>query len=228
MRSMLRLLLLLIVPLLPASALADGLSHARAAAAAEQAGNRDEAIRLYTLAIQSGDLAGTQLAHVYFRRGSLRGYLGENGPAIEDFSNAIRHDPSHGSAFSLRGYLRGIAGDYGAAESDHRSALELAPATQGRSTYLAWALQHYADLRRRQRRFDEALELLGKALADSDFADAYFRRAWVRLDMGQIEAARGDFEHFARTALRDQRSIDVYWPDEREAIRRLEQLTKQR
>jgi len=220
MGAVARLLITVLLAGLPAlPAFAGGADDARAAEAAHKAGNIDEAQRLYGAAIQSGDLTDKQLAHVHYRRGGLRGSTGQNGPAIEDFSATIRIDPQHGYAQSLRAYLQGIAGRFEAAEADHKAAVELANTIKS-DTYLPWVLQHYADLRRRQRRFPDALELLERAFKAKEYPTAYFRRAWVHLDAGRNDLARADYERWMKV----DGSVAGFWPDERAALERLKAL----
>jgi tetratricopeptide (TPR) repeat protein len=221
MGAVARLIAAVLVAALPAfPAGAGGLDDARAGEEAHKSGNVDEAQRLYGLAIQSGDLTDKQLAYVHYRRGSLRGSTGQNGAAIEDFSATIRLEPKHGYAQSLRGYLQGIAGRFAAAETDHKAALDLAPTIKS-DTYLPWVLQHYADLRRRQRRFPDALELLERAFKAKEYPTAYFRRAWVHLDAGRNDQARAEYDRWVKAT---GGSAGGFWPDERAALERLKAL----
>jgi len=218
LRRLVLSLLLAVLPALPACA--GGIEDARAGEEAHKAGNVDEALRLYGSAIQSGDLTEKQLAYLHYRRGALRGSTGQNGLAIEDFSATIRIDPRHGYAQSLRGCLQGIAGRFDAAEADHKAALELAGTIKS-DTYLPWVLQHYADLRRRQRRFADALELLDRAFKAKEYPTSYFRRAWVRADMGRNDLARADYEQWQKVS---GGNAGGFWPDERAALERLKAL----
>lgn len=211
------LAVLLALPALPAGA--GGRDDFRAGEEARRVLNIEEALRLYSLAIQSGDLTDQELATAHYRRGLVRGGAGLNGAAIEDFSATIRIDRNHGYAHSLRGYLHGIAARFAAAEEDHNAAVALAPSIKS-DTYLPWALQHYADLRRRQRRFDEALEMLERALKVREYATVHFRRAWVRVDMGRNDLARADYERWLKAG----GSAANYWPDERATVERLRTL----
>ncbi|PWB59478.1 MAG: hypothetical protein C3F17_16770 [Bradyrhizobiaceae bacterium] len=220
MGALRRLLIVLLLASLPAwPAAAGGADDMRAAEEARKAGNIDEALRLYSLAIQSGELSDPQLALAHYRRGSVRGSAGQNGAAIEDFSATVRIEPKHGYAHSLRGYLQGIAGRFEAAERDHQAAVELAPTIRS-DTYLPWVLQHHADLRRRQRRFQDALDLLDRALEAREYPTVHFRRAWVHLDMGRNDLARADYERWTRVS----GSLGGFWPDERAAVERLKAL----
>ncbi|HEY6874399.1 MAG TPA: tetratricopeptide repeat protein [Geobacteraceae bacterium] len=200
-----------------------GLDLIKKGQAAEQDGNQNAALVAYTQAIQAGDLAGAELAFAYYRRGGVKGFLGDNISGIEDFSKSIQLNPKHGPSFSLRGYLRGTVGQYDLAEKDHLTAIDLAK-EQKWENYLPWVLQHYADLWRRRGDFDRALLYCEKALQAREYAVVYFRRAWIYLDMGQTAQARADFERFDREMQREGVSYSVFWPDERGAIGRLREL----
>lgn len=191
--------------------------------AAEQAGNQNAALEAYGQAIQSGDLSAAQLGLTYYRRGAIKGFLGDNVGGIDDFSKSIQHNPKHGQSYSLRGYLRGTIGQYDLAEKDHVTAIDLAK-EQKWEDYLPWVLQHYADLWRRRGEFDKALLYCEKALQARDYAVVYFRRAWIYLDMGQSGKAKADFEKFDQEMQRQGVSYGVFWPDERGAISRLREL----
>lgn len=191
--------------------------------AAEQAGHQNEALLAYSQAIQAGDLTKGQLAFAYHSRGAIKGFLGDNVDGIADFSKAIELAPAYGPARSLRGYLRGTVGQYDLAEKDHLAAIELAKGEKW-DEYLPWVLQHYADLWRRRQEFDKALSYCAKALQAKEYAIVYFRRAWIYLDMGRLAEAKADFDKFGLEMKRQNVSYDIFWPDERGAIARLQEL----
>ena len=195
------------------------------ARAAERAGKLTQAVDLYSRAMQVGDLSTLQLADIYYRRGSLRAYFGENNPGLGDFSKSIELNPDLGQAYSLRGYLRGISGQYESAERDYLTALDLAK-HETWENYLPWVLQHYADLWRRRGQFETALEYCQRALKAKEYAVVYFRRAWVYLDMGQLSQARADLATFEREMRRQEIPFSIFLPDEREAIARLRAIPR--
>jgi tetratricopeptide (TPR) repeat protein len=201
---------------------ATGIDWMVKAKAAETAGKRNEALQAYTQAIQAGDLTGKEIAFAYYRRGSIKAYLGENVSGIEDYTRATELNPSMGEAFSLRGYLRGVIGQYDLAEKDHQTAIELDTGGEG---YLPWALLHYADFWRRRGDFAKALSYCEKALqAKGVSPSVYLRRAWIYLDMGRTKQARAEFAIFEREMKSQGRSFEVFYPDERGAISRLREL----
>jgi tetratricopeptide (TPR) repeat protein len=190
---------------------------------AEKAGKRTEGLDAYTRAIQASDLTREQLTFAYFRRGGVKGALGDNISGIEDFSKSIKLDPKFGPAYSLRGYLRGLVGEDDLAEKDHLVAINLGKDDRV-EYYLPWVLQNYADLWRRRGQFDKALDLCDKALQAGKYPVAYFRRAWIYLDMGRTVQAKSEFEVFEAEMKRQNHSYEVFWPDELAAISKLREL----
>src|SRR4029453_7489381 len=63
-----------------------------------KAGNHDAALRTYTEAVKATDLSKAQLAHAYYKRGGVYGYLGENIKGIADFSKSLELNPNFGYA----------------------------------------------------------------------------------------------------------------------------------
>jgi tetratricopeptide (TPR) repeat protein len=187
---------------------------------AELEGRRDAALTAYSAATRAGDLTNPQKAYAYARMGSLRGYLGENIKAINDYSKAIELDPKLGRAFSLRGYLRGVVGQYDLAEKDHEAAIKLAK-DQKSEDYLPWVLQHYADLWRRRGDFARALKYCDQADRARRASVVTFRRAWIYLDMGKTAEARAEFQKFMQES--KGQDLRTFWPDERGVISRLQE-----
>jgi len=138
--------------------LGGGVDLMNQAEAEAKAGNHDAALRTYTEAVKATDLSKAQLAHAYYKRGGVYGYLGENIKGIADYSKSLELNPNFGYALSLRGYLRGTIGQYDLAEKDQKAALALAPSMNS-PTYQPWVLQHYADIWRRRGQYDKALDL---------------------------------------------------------------------
>jgi tetratricopeptide (TPR) repeat protein len=190
---------------------------------AEKAGKRTEALDAYTRAVQASDLTREQLTYAYYRRGGVKGALGDNISAIEDFSKSIDLDPKFGPAYSLRGYLRGVLGEGDLAEKDHLAATNLGM-DAGVKDYLPWVLQNYADLWRRRGQFDKALAICDKALQAGKYPVVYFRRAWIYLDMGRTVQAKSEFDLFEEEMKRQKHPYEVFWPDELDAISKLREL----
>lgn len=191
---------------------------------AELAGRRESALTAYGEATKASDLLDTQRAYAYSRMGAIRGYLGDNIKAIDDYSKALKLDPQLGSAYTLRGYLRGVIGQYEAAEKDQQAALKL---TKGqKADYEPWVLQHYADLWRRRGDFTRALEYCAQADRAGRRAEVAFRRAWIYLDMGKTKEAGAEFQRFMKES--QGRDLRTFWPDERGVLGRLQELRQVR
>ena len=93
LRRTIAVLLLMLVPM-PASA--GALDDARAALTAQSEGRLDAAIRLYTRAIESGDLSDDNLTYAYNNRGLAFDDQGFRDRAIADFDAALANDPDGG------------------------------------------------------------------------------------------------------------------------------------
>jgi len=181
------------------------------AAAAGKAAAHDEAIRLYSQAIAREGLQ---------QRAGQWARVCEFGRAMEDYTHVIALAPRHGPAYSLRGYLRGLCGLHAQAVLDHRQAAELADRFN-KKDYLAWALQHEADMWRRRGAFDKALAVCVQALEADDYPTVHFRMAWIHLDRGDDAAAKAAYAIFKSK----KPSLQGMWPDERIALERLERLS---
>jgi tetratricopeptide (TPR) repeat protein len=194
-----------------------------AGAAASRLGVDAEADRLYGLAIQAGGIPDSLLADLHYRRGAVRGGLGQNGAALEDFSAAIRLKPDNGNALGLRGYLYAVMGRYDAADADFKRALDLAP-SHNFPSYLPWVLSCRADLLRRQRKFDEALALIDRALRLQDYVYAHYVRAWIYFDTDRKELVKDSYERFDRLWAQQGYPDATLWPDERAVLPEFKRL----
>lgn len=190
---------------------------------AELAGRREAALTAYGEATKARDLTDPQKAYVYSRLGGIKGYFGDNIKAINDYSKAIELDPKFGRAYSLRGYLRGVIGQYDLAEKDHQAAVNLAK-DQKSEDYLPWVLQHFADLWRRRGNFARALGYCDQADHAKKSSAVTFRRAQIYLDMGKNAEARAEFQKFMKESQGED--LRTFWPDERGAMSRLQELQK--
>ena len=96
----------------------------KARAAEKNTGTEIDAIREYTLAIESGDLSQISLAQAYYGRGNLY-YLRDWDRCIADFTKAIELNERWDLAYCLRGDAHEEKGDLDKAIADYTRAIEL-------------------------------------------------------------------------------------------------------
>lgn len=104
-------------------AVADALSDAGAAFEAAQRGNDPLAVRYYTRALWSGDLAGAEQAATHFLRAQAYARLADYAKAVEDYDQAIAFDPGLASAYYNRGVTQAARGKLSAALDDYSAAI---------------------------------------------------------------------------------------------------------
>ncbi len=92
---MIRLLLVVLLVAGAAVARADGLEHARAALEAESRRDFDQAIVLYTKAIDAGDLSPKDLTDAFHYRGNANFFLGRFAAAARDYERGLTVDPGN-------------------------------------------------------------------------------------------------------------------------------------
>lgn len=92
---MIRLLLVVLLVAAAAVARADGLEDARAALEAESRRDFDQAIALYTKAIDSGDLSPKDLVDAHHYRGNANFFLGRFAVAARDYERSLAIDPGN-------------------------------------------------------------------------------------------------------------------------------------
>lgn len=90
-------------------------------------GNFENAIELYALAIEAGDLNDKSLAYVYNNRGASYRSLGLYDLAIKDYDNAIRLNPDYATAIYNRGIAYDRKGFHELAIDDFDTAFRLKP-----------------------------------------------------------------------------------------------------
>jgi tetratricopeptide (TPR) repeat protein len=84
-----------------------------------EAGNRQEAIRLYTKAIENYPTEDTYMkSEAYFNRGLNKRYIDDNKGAIADYTQAIKFRPDYYKAYNNRGYAKLLLEDYTGAIAD--------------------------------------------------------------------------------------------------------------
>jgi tetratricopeptide (TPR) repeat protein len=139
------ILLLSLMVCLTSPVWAGGLDDAQAGEAAFSGGNDDEAIRLFTKAIESGELSPENLCITYNNRASAWHSKGDSDKAIADWTKVIEINPQFTGTYYISAYYsRGVAwyykGDSNKAIADLTKAIEINP--QHASAYhnrgLAW------------------------------------------------------------------------------------------
>jgi Flp pilus assembly protein TadD len=155
---------------------AGGLDDAQAGLAAQNRGDYDEAIRLFTKAIESGDLSQETLISVYNSRANTWDAKRDYDHAIADYSKAIELSPKNAIAkltYYGRGYAWRKKGDYDRAIADYTKAIELDP----NFTY-AYGSRGYAW--RKKGGYDRAIADYTKVIElDPKDADTYNNLAWL-------------------------------------------------
>ncbi|QJT07845.1 tetratricopeptide repeat protein [Oceanidesulfovibrio marinus] len=130
-RGLLAVLMLcsfLIITAKPATAGLDIVKTANSAIRAHQAGDRHEALALYTLVIDSNELNHGEhlLTYVYNNRGALWRDFGQYDKAIDDFTHAIDNRPDPVSYMS-RGNTWVDLGDDRRAIEDYTASIRMRP-----------------------------------------------------------------------------------------------------
>jgi tetratricopeptide (TPR) repeat protein len=89
--------------------------------------DHDRAIAHYFLCLEAAELPQGVQAQVFFNLGNAYSAKGNHHQAIEDYSEALYLDPSHGWAYNNRCWSRGLLRQSTKALSDCDEALKLLP-----------------------------------------------------------------------------------------------------
>jgi len=87
----------------------------------------DQTIQGCSAVITSGRETGKNLCRVFYNRGLALLNKSQVGPAIEDFGEAIRLNPTYAEAFNSRGDANRVGNDPYRAIDDYDKAIELKP-----------------------------------------------------------------------------------------------------
>lgn len=118
---------LLTVLVVSCTAYAGAVDVLNAGIAARPRGEFDTAIRLYSLAIESGELPQDTVAAVLASRGVAYDSKGEVDKAIADFNRAIQEKPNFGNAYIYRGLAWVRKRDYDRAIANFSDAIARDP-----------------------------------------------------------------------------------------------------
>jgi tetratricopeptide (TPR) repeat protein len=138
--------------------------------------------------IESGRLAGNNLAIAHVNRGNAYNAIREIDHAIADYDKAIEIKPDYAPAYYNRGIAHFEQGDLVLAIADYDKAIEID--RDDPDTYDSRGFA-YADLRDYERAiadFDQAIAL------DPDFAAAYYHRSLAYGAKGDLELGLVDFD----------------------------------
>jgi tetratricopeptide (TPR) repeat protein len=152
-----------------------------------------EAIEDYSKAIEKGH----QVSSCYFCRALLYQSTGEVGKAIADFDKAIRTGDEEDQFMALmaRGEAHSSWGNLDLAVADFTAAAAYYPQSPpGLYEQRATALRKLGRIREAIADFDQAIKA-GSPLADARLvADIYDQRGQCRMQLGESDLARQDFE----------------------------------
>ncbi len=107
------------------SACAGALNDFEAGKAAKNRGDYDQAIMLYSRAIDSGELSPLEMAVVYNNRAFAYGEMYSYDQAIADYTRALKLQPDYISAYKLRGNAYDGKGLREQAKADREKARQL-------------------------------------------------------------------------------------------------------
>jgi tetratricopeptide (TPR) repeat protein len=166
---------------------AGGLDDAAAGLAASRRGDLDEAKRLYTKAIDSGELSVENVVVIYTNRGNIFLRKGDYKRAIKDYSKAIKLNPLYIRAYNNRCWAWVNRGRYDEALADCSMAIDLNP--QYLPAYInrgvAWE---------RKDEYDRAIADYSRAIElNPQYALAYNNRGATWKTKGEHERAMADY-----------------------------------
>jgi tetratricopeptide (TPR) repeat protein len=186
-------LLLVLVVCVPSRAPARDAEAARKVRAAKEAydkGQVEEAIALYTEAIQ----LDPGYADAYFRRSGLYRELKQWDKEFADLNSTLANDPRHLGALRRRGECHFYSQRYLDAELDYSAAIKI-----DRHNWYDYHMRGRA--RAEQGHFDAALKDFESAIRENSYSfSPYFERGKVYARLGKVRQAEKDFE----------KAIDLY------------------
>jgi tetratricopeptide (TPR) repeat protein len=166
---------------------AGGFDDANAGIKAVKVGEYDKAIRLFTKAIESGELSQDNLSIVYYNRGNAWRKKGNYDKAIADFTKVIEIDPQDVYAYYDRGYAWEDKGDYNKAIADFTKVIEIDPQYADAYNSLAWLMAICPDGRYRDGK--RAVEFAEKAVKLEETANRLDTLAAAYAEAGRFQDA---------------------------------------
>lgn len=190
-----------VAPVLASPVWAGAFEDVHAGKVASQRGHYGEAIRLFTQAIDSGELSESLLSVTYFNRGNINARKGLQRAALADFSAAIRLRPDYARAYRERGIIDYVMRRYPQAVADFTKVLKLMPDEPEIHV-------RRAGVYRSMGREDLAIADYDRAIAlKPDYWMAYIFRGNIHRRAGRFALALADF---SRVIAGSPRSWDGY------------------
>ena len=182
------ILLLSLTVCLTSPVWAGGLDDAKAGNTAYQEGNYDEAIKLCTKAIASGELSREDLSKVYNNRGEAWDGKDDSDKAIADYTKAIELDPKFADAYLNRGLALANKGAFDKAIVDFTKVIEIKPNYSRVYYYRGFSWGGKGE-------YDKAIVDYTKAIElDPKFALAYKNRGHAWEKKGDSDKAIADYK----------------------------------
>ena len=186
---MIRLILALCLLVVAAGpVLADAIDDARAALVAQNNDDLDEALRLYTRAIQSSELNNRFLAIAYYNRGNVHFVARDYRAAITDYDSAAVIRPGYARAHNNQGNAYVALEDYAQAVAAFDEAILVKPD-------FALAYKNRGNAHTGAGFYQRAIADYDRAIGFApDLAKAYNNRANAKYFLGRYAAAMVDYE----------------------------------
>ena len=149
----------------PAVAQVDGQRRAQEAVRAQGQGNLDQALTLFSEALQDSKLSNDRRAVILTDRGALLARLNQPKAAIDDFNRAVQLYPEHAAIYNNRGSTLLTLGHTPEAIKDFDRALLLAPGYGAAYNNRAGAHMQMRQHDKAIRDYTKAIELAPTAIA---------------------------------------------------------------
>lgn len=145
-----------------------------------------------TIIIETGVLSGKNLAAIFNNRGLAYQLSSDYARSIADFDEAIRLDPTHGSAFFNRARSYHLQKDYDRALADYDKGIALDPKDAG-------AYMNRGNLHHERGDTEHAIADYGVAIQiRPGDPRAFYNRCGVLVEIGQAHAALADCNEVLR------------------------------
>ena len=166
---------------------AAALDDVTAGVKAMQRGDNDEAIRLYTKALASGELPPADQALLTTMRGNLWFGKKDNDRAIADYDQAIKLNPNMAETYNNRANAWYNKKDYDRAIADFNEAIRLKPVYPDAFRNRGDSWQHKKDYGRAIADYNETIRLSPKD------ANAFNNRGGAKERNGDAKGAEADY-----------------------------------